>query len=75
MGMQMGVLMVNWNDANEGSIDFDLIKAGIAESTKDNCVITDVDSGEVTNAKGTPVTVAGIPAHGYAAKMIKCLPW
>lgn len=71
----MGVLGVNWDDANPHDFNLDLVKLGIATGLGDNCVVKDVYSGTTTKTNGGSFPVTGVKSHGHFAKKIKCLPW
>jgi len=74
-GLHMAVLGVNWDDANPQTLTYDMVANGVAIGLADNCVITDLYTGDVANTNGSPQVWADIPAHGHFAKKIKCLPF
>ena len=71
----MGVLAVNWDDTTVQDVSLDLVAVGIAHSTADNCVTTDLKDGTKTNSNGGTLTYKDIAQHGHVALKIKCLPF
>ena len=45
----MAVLGVNWDDAATATLSLDLEKSGIATDLGNNCVVTDIYTGEKTS--------------------------
>lgn len=73
--LQMAVLGVNWDDADNQDLTLDLVGVGIATDANNSCTITDLYTGEVKAITGAPQTFTGIAPHSHVAKKIKCLPW
>jgi alpha-galactosidase len=74
-GLYMGVLAVNWDDAQAQTLTLNFVDAGIASTDYDSCTVIDLWTGEVTKTNGGDHSYPDIPAHGNIALQIKCLPF
>jgi len=72
-GPYLATIVVNWGD-EAATLTYDPVLAGAAFSQYDNCVYTDLWTGEKKAGNGT---IQNIPleAHGHTAFKSKCLPW
>ena len=73
-GLQMAVLAVNWDDTPK-DMTVNLSTIGVATGVGDNCKITDIYTGAVTNSNGGNQVFTQMAPHSHVAKKIKCLPW
>lgn len=74
--LYMAVLVVNWEDSKNNTVDYSFMDNGLAFSTIDKCKVMDLFSGEETNLRGGQAfTSAEMLPHGSNAYKMKCSPF
>jgi len=71
----MVVIVVNWQDATNATVSYDLVANGVAFTKYDSCVTIDLWTGEQTQHSGTVQEWGSLAPHSHLAKKVNCSPF
>lgn len=71
VGYIMAVLIVNWDDDNARSVDYDPVIMGLAHKPSNDCTFKPFGQ-DAREGDAKPISITNIEPHGYSAFKIKC---